>query len=179
MSVAKGKADALLCPLSQLLVVLGYRQQIRRAPASVALSKHHRSHPRRTPAARSDRKQASGAFTSAAWLARATDRARLFAAAVKADRYRDAPRQPDLACGPVPAVLPHHIAALRYWNMAGQRYSRWWAPCHRLTPVSCRPRRLPHPAHPRGKTRLLGVGGRNPARHSLSAGGNSQERTRL
>src|SRR5262249_62222885 len=44
-------------------------------PPQLSRPGHHRSHPRRAPAARSDRRQATGAFTSATWLARAADRA--------------------------------------------------------------------------------------------------------
>src|SRR6516165_3210961 len=39
-------------------------------------------------------------------------------------RYRYAPRQPGLACGPVPALPRTASAALRYWNTARQRYYR-------------------------------------------------------
>src|SRR6516164_8039118 len=46
-------------------------------PPQLSRPGHHRGHPRWRSAARSDRRQAVGTFTSATWLARAADRARL------------------------------------------------------------------------------------------------------
>jgi len=46
-------------------------------PPQLSRPGHHRSHPRRPSAARSERRQAVGAFTSSTWLARAAGRARL------------------------------------------------------------------------------------------------------
>src|SRR5262249_16209413 len=59
-------------------------------PPQLSRPGHHRSHPRRASTARSDRRQTAGALASAAWLARAADRARLCLSrcVVKARRYR-------------------------------------------------------------------------------------------
>ena len=67
------------------------------------------------------------------------------------------------------ALLRTTSGAQRYWNMARQRYSHQSAPCYRATPVSVDGAASPTP-HAAGKARLLDVGGRNPARHGLSAG---------
>jgi len=59
----------------------------------------------------------------------------------------------------------------RYWNLARQRYSRLSAPCIARYPSLLTALHLPGP-HTRAKSRLLAVGGQNPARRGLSAGGN-------
>jgi hypothetical protein len=54
-------------------------------------------------------------------------------------------------------TVANHIAALRYWNKAGQRYSRQSAPYHRVTPVSADRAACPAP-HTRGKSPASGCG---------------------
>jgi len=58
----------------------------------------------------------------------------------------------------------------RRWNLARQRYSRRSAPCTARYPSLLTALHLPGP-HTRAKSRLLAVGGQNPARRGLSAGG--------
>jgi hypothetical protein len=84
-------------------------------------------------------------------VARAADRACfcLSRSALKALRHRQAPRQPSLACGPVPSLSRTASAALRYWNMARQRYYRFLPRCCRALSVSADRAARPGPRHPR------------------------------
>src|SRR5271165_3399042 len=121
-------------------------------PPQLSRPGHHRSHPRRTPAARSDRRQAAGAFTSAAWLARAADRARLCLSccALKlTDIVTPRGNRTSLAGQYWHCCEPHREhSGTGIWPDRDIPTSRRHVTRHARL---CRPRRLPHPARPREK----------------------------
>src|SRR6202022_1556425 len=104
------------------------------------------------PAARSDRRQAAGAFTAVAWLAGATDRA-------------------GLCLSPIPLITPPLIPGCGAGIWPGRDITA--SGRHIIASRLSLPTAPPAPPRtPAGKARLLGGGRRNPARHRLSAGGN-------
>src|SRR6266404_8876225 len=89
------------------------------------LDSAHPGDPRWAAAARSDAGEAPRALTPAACLARSADRAELWLSPVRAQRSRTIKLgdHPDFI-GIGVAFSPTPSAALRYWNMARQRYCR-------------------------------------------------------
>ena len=122
-------------------------------PPQLSRAGYHPSDPRWAAAARSDGREAARALTSAACLARAADRARLCLSPI---RIQDLPhvkagRRPDFV-GTSVAFSPTTSAALRYWNMARQRYCRRLARYRHTLRVSADPLAKPA-AHTRAESR--------------------------
>ena len=143
-----------------------------RRPPQLSRPGHHASHPRRTPAARVDCRQAAGALTSTASLARAAARARLCLSRseLKAPLRSLTPKRPtSLAASP--ANLANRIQQpLRYWNIARQRHCYPSARCCAALHVSA-DRAAQHSPQTGGKPGLCHERRRNTERDGLSAGG--------
>src|SRR6516225_537344 len=116
--------------------------------------------------------QAAGAFTSATWLARAADHARLCLSccALKlTDIVTPRGNRTSLAGQYWHCCEPHREhSGTGIWPDRDIPTSRRHVTAPRPSLSTAPP---PPPRTPAGKARLLDVGGRNPARHGLSAGG--------
>src|SRR5207248_3140402 len=122
-------------------------------------------------AARSDGIEAPRVLTSAACLARSADRARLCLSPIRYQRSsaRLSPKKARLR-GTSFALSPTTSAALRYWNMARQRYCRRLARYRNILSVSA-DRSRSQPRTPARKAVVLDLRKRIRARDGLSAGG--------
>jgi hypothetical protein len=115
---------------------------------------YHPGDPRWAAAARSDARKAPRALTPAACLARSADRAGLWLSLVPAQRSTARSsfgERPDFM-GTGVAFSPTPSAALRYWNMARQRYCRRLARSYNTLRVSADPVAKPA-AHSRAESR--------------------------
>ena len=134
---------------------------------------HHRGYPRRPSAARSDRRQAAGTFTSATWLARAADRAWhcLSRTELRAWSHRQSRGDPSSLSAPLQPRSASRPSRHCGTGIAPDRDTTGvWRdvdePCASL-PAVPPGRARTH----RGDCRLFDTGRRNAARDGLSAGG--------
>ena len=135
-------------------------------PPQLSRTGYHPGDPRGAAAARFDDREAARALTFAACLARSTDRARLWLSPIRIQK--DVPTRPATissssccSAGRSPAhrsgcirdkirgMSPTSSPAVRYWNMARQRYHRLSARCSRAPRVSADPGRSSGPGQPR------------------------------
>ena len=148
------------------------KKSIKRMVDKISRPGHHASHPRWTPAARADCRQATGALTFTAGLARAAHRARpcLSRSELKARPRSLTPKATDVACGQPRQSREPHPAALRYWNITRQRHYHSSARYCAASRVSADPVAR-HSPQTGGKPGLCHERRRNPERDGLSAGG--------
>jgi len=139
-------------------------------PPQLSRAGYHPGDPRWAAAARFDRSEAPRALTSATGLARSADRARLCLSPIRIQRSTHVKLSQRLTLLGPAAFSPTPSAALRYWNMARQRYCRWSPDNRNTLRVSADPA-ANQPRIPARKAGVLDLRKGMRARDGLSAGG--------